>query len=52
MSFSFLLQEDHIVIIVEVIVFNSISEYSFAGNFYFLLGGDIRVDNVVVESGR
>jgi hypothetical protein len=51
MCFGFLLQEDHVVVIVEVIVFNSISEDSFAGNFDFLLGGDVSVDKVVVESG-
>jgi hypothetical protein len=50
-SFDFLLQEDHIVITVEVIVFRSIGEHSFAGDFNFLLGGDIGVHNIMVESG-
>lgn len=50
-SFDFLLQEDHVVITVEVIVFRSIGEHSFAGDFDFLLSGDIGVHYVMVESG-
>lgn len=51
MSFDFLLQEDHVVIIVEIIVFRSIGENSFAGDFDFFLSGDISVHYVMVESG-
>lgn len=52
MSFDFLLQEDHVIITVEVIVFSSFSEHSFAGDFDLLLGGDISVHNVMIKSGR
>lgn len=51
MGFGLLLQENHVVVTVEVIVFSSFGEESFAGDFDFLLGGDISIDNVVVESG-
>jgi hypothetical protein len=51
MSFDFLLQEDHVVITVEVIVFRSIGEHSFAGDFDFLLAGNIGVHYIMVESG-
>lgn len=51
-GFNLLLKENHVVVIVEIVVFGSVGEHYFASLFDFLLGGDVTVLNVVVESLR
>jgi hypothetical protein len=52
MGFYLFLQENHIVITVEIVIFSSVGKHYFAGFFDFLLSWNIAIFNIMIESLR